>query len=99
VDLLKKIFGMDSEKTSGNAAKDRLKFVLIHDRANCSTDLLEKMRADILEVISKYMEVDEDALEMKMDKVEGEDGKEIMVPMLYANIPVKKVKKLSEQEA
>ena len=41
---------------SSEVAKDRLKLLLIHDRMNCSTELLEMMKADIIAVISKYVD-------------------------------------------
>ena len=51
------------KKSSGNVAKDRLKFVLVSDRANCSPDTMKLLRDDIIKVISKYMEIDpEDGL-------------------------------------
>ena len=42
------------KKSSGSVAKDRLKLVLVTDRANCSPDLMEQMKKDIIDVISKY---------------------------------------------
>jgi len=46
------------EKKSKNVAKDRLKLVLIHDRAMLSSGMLEQMKDDIIAVISKYVEID-----------------------------------------
>jgi cell division topological specificity factor len=81
-----------SKRTSKRVAKDRLKLVLIHDRANCSPELLEMIKTDIINVISKYMDIDEDGLDIKMGNTKSEisDG---IVPALYANIPIKKMKK------
>ena len=45
-------------KSSGDIAKDRLKLVLVSDRANCSPDVMEMIKNDIIQVISKYMEID-----------------------------------------
>ncbi|MEL7596925.1 MAG: cell division topological specificity factor MinE, partial [Clostridiaceae bacterium] len=50
MDLLKFFSGKPSSK---EVAKDRLKLILIHDRSNISPELLEMMKSDILEVISK----------------------------------------------
>ena len=44
-------------KSTGNTAKDRLKLVLVSDRAACSPDIMEKIKNDIIEVISKYVEI------------------------------------------
>ena len=45
-------------KSSGDVAKDRLKLLLVSDRANCSPDVMELIKNDIIKVISKYMEID-----------------------------------------
>lgn len=81
-----------SRKTSKRVAKDRLKLVLIHDRANCSPELLEMIKTDIIKVINKYMEIDEEGLDIKMGNTKSEitDG---IVPALYANIPIKNMRK------
>ncbi|OOB78287.1 MAG: cell division topological specificity factor MinE [Epulopiscium sp. Nuni2H_MBin003] len=77
---------------AGNIAKDRLKLVLIHDRINCSPELLEMMKADIISVISKYVEVDLDDLNIQVATIENEEYS-VMTPILSANIPIKNLKK------
>ncbi|WP_281814268.1 cell division topological specificity factor MinE [Vallitalea longa] len=81
-----------SKRTSKRIAKDRLKLVLIHDRANCSPELLEMIKTDIINVISKYMEIDEESLDIKMGNTKSEIS-DAIVPALYANIPIKDMKK------
>ena len=49
---------------SGSVAKDRLKLVLVHDRVNCSSQVLEMLKTDIIKVISNYMEIDEEELDI-----------------------------------
>ena len=64
---------MDSflrKKTSGNTAKDRLKLVLVSDRANCSPETMELIKNDIIKVISKYMEIDTDGLDIQITQME-----------------------------
>ena len=46
------------KKSSGDVAKDRLKLLLVSDRADCSPDVMEAIKNDIIQVISKYMEID-----------------------------------------
>lgn len=77
-------------KSSGDVAKDRLKFVLVSDRANCSPEVMEKIKNDIINVISKYMEIDAEGLDIQLTQTEseGDNGK---VPALYANIPIKEL--------
>ncbi|MEG0501540.1 MAG: cell division topological specificity factor MinE, partial [Cellulosilyticaceae bacterium] len=77
---------------SSNVAKDRLKLVLIHDRMNCSTELLEMMRADIIEVISKYVDIDTDEFNIEVSTMQCE-GNGSKSPVLSANIPIKNLKK------
>ena len=48
------------KKSSSNVAKDRLKMVLVSDRANCSPDIMEQIKNDIIHVLSKYVEIDLD---------------------------------------
>ena len=78
---------------SSSVAKDRLKLVLIHDRMNCSTELLEMMRADILEVISRYVDIDTEELNIEISNMEYEIGGK-KAPVLSANIPIKNLKKV-----
>ncbi len=79
------------KKSSGNVAKDRLKLVLVSDRANCSPELMEQIKNDIINVISKYVEIDAEGLDIKITQTES-DGNNGAVPALYANIPIKDLK-------
>lgn len=78
-------------KSSSNVAKDRLKLVLVSDRANCSPELMEQIKNDIINVISKYVEIDADGLDIKITQTESE-GNNGTVPALFANIPIKDLK-------
>ncbi len=75
--------GSDNSK---DQAKERLRLVLVHDRASLSPGLLESLKEDLIEVLSKYMEIDEPGLEVDFDK--NDDA-----VALVANIPVKNVKR------
>ncbi len=79
------------KKTSGDVAKDRLKLLLISDRANCSPEIMELIKNDIIKVISKYMEIDCDGLDIQITQTESE-GENGRVPALCANIPIKDIK-------
>ena len=78
-------------KTSKNVAKERLKLVLVHDRVDCSPQLLNMIKDDILKVISNYAEIEEDGLEIKMSKTRSENG-DRPVSAWVANIPRKNLK-------
>lgn len=79
-------------KSSGDTAKDRLKLLLISDRANCSPEIMEAIKNDIIKVISKYMEIDCNALDIQITQTESE-GSNGSVPALCANIPILDMKK------
>ncbi len=79
------------KKSSGSMAKDRLKLVLVSDRANCSPDLMEQIKNDIINVLSKYVEIDQNGLDIKIEQTESENNNG-SVPALFANIPIKSMK-------
>lgn len=79
------------KKASGNVAKDRLKLVLVSDRAGCSPEIMEQIKNDIIAVISKYVVIDQDGLDIKITQTESE-GNNGNVPALFANIPIKDLK-------
>ncbi len=68
-----------------------MKLLLVSDRADCSPDVMEAIKNDIIQVISKYMEIDPEGLDIQITQTESEtrNGK---VPALYANIPIKDLK-------
>ncbi|MBO5197539.1 MAG: cell division topological specificity factor MinE [Lachnospiraceae bacterium] len=78
------------KKTSSNVAKDRLKLVLVSDRAGCSPEIMEQMKNDIIAVISKYVEIDLEGLDIKI--TQEPDGNNGTVPALFANIPIKEMR-------
>ena len=93
VKFLKK-FNKKEKNTVNNskdAAKERLHLVLMQDRANVSADFLELMKQEIIEVIKKYIEVDEGAIDVRLTNKENEDGTN-GAPALYANIPILNIK-------
>ena len=79
-DVLMKIFGKN-EKKSGEIAKERLKLVLIQDRASVSPEVMEKLKNEILNVILKYMDVNKSGVEITL----ANDSDSVA---LVANIPV-----------
>ncbi len=79
------------DASSKSTAKERLHLVLMQDRANVSADFLELMKQEIIEVIKKYIEVDESAIDVRLTNKENEDGTN-GAPALYANIPILNIK-------
>ncbi|MBO5472579.1 MAG: cell division topological specificity factor MinE [Lachnospiraceae bacterium] len=74
-------------KSSREIAKDRLKILLISDRVNCSPEMMEMIKNDIAKVISKYMKIDTQTMEIQITKT-GSKGRSLKNPTLYANIPI-----------
>ncbi len=81
------MFGLFGKKKSAKTAKDRIQLVVINDRANCSPEVLNMMKQDIIEVIKKYMVIDETGLDINIE-TESHDK-----PALFVNIPIKKMRK------
>lgn len=80
------MFNFGKKKKSKSTAKDRLKLLLVHDRADVSSNLIEEMREEILQVISKYLEIDEDNTEINLTKEKN-------TARLEANMSVKSIKR------
>lgn len=84
-------------KNSRQVAKDRLKILLISDRVNCSPEMMEFIKKDITKVISKYMKIDTENMEIQISTRKGNNSKGIKAPVLYANIPILDLHKQSGQ--
>ena len=84
------LFNFKKSSKSKDVAKERLKLVLINDRSGLSPKMLEELRVEITKVISRYLEIDEESLEIQMTNTKSEDGVRV-VPALVANIPIKRV--------
>ena len=76
-----------SDVKSGETAKNRLKVAITSDRAVCSPEIMEQMKNEIIQVISKYVEIDVDGLDIKVKQMELEDGS-TPVNAVMANIPI-----------
>ena len=82
---------------SKEAAKERLHLVLMQDRANVSADFLDMMRQEIIEVIKKYIDVDEKDIDVRLTNKTNEDGT-TGAPALYANIPIAGIREEMKKE-
>ena len=85
------VFDLFKKRSSGDIAKDRLKLLLVSDRANCSPETMELIKKDVIKVIAKYMEIDCDGLDIQITQTES-DGDNGSVPALIANIPIKELR-------
>ncbi len=80
-DIINKLLGR--QESSATTARERLQLVLAHDRTDLSTETLDQMRKEILEVVAKYVEID---LEEGAVSLETEDR----MTALVANLPIKR---------
>ena len=94
----KKIGKKEQVDKSKNAAKERLHLVLMQDRAHVSADFLDMMKQEIVDVIKKYIDVDENEMDVKLENKVNEDGTS-GAPALYANIPIVGINEEKKKES
>lgn len=80
----------NNRKSSKEIAKDRLKVVLIHDRANISPEIMQCIKNEIIEVISHYMDINKQDMEISLEHDDNSVA-------LMANIPVNRIKNRGEK--
>jgi cell division topological specificity factor len=90
-ELLERLFAWRSPTKSGETAKKRLKLVIAHDRAGISPEMLESMRRDILEVVNRYVEIDQSETELSLESDQR-------VTALIANLPIRSIKRVNPPE-
>ena len=83
--MLSSLLSIFKKEKSGKVAKKRLPMVLIQDRASVSPEVMEKLRDDIIKVISKYMVINQSDMEISLENVEDSVA-------LVANIPVQNMR-------
>lgn len=81
---------LSSKPTPKEVAKDRLKLILIHDRGEIPQETIKKIKEEILDVISKYIDIQLDDVEISVSK--NDDESENASSALVANIPIKNVR-------
>ncbi|MBM7556187.1 cell division topological specificity factor MinE [Halanaerobacter jeridensis] len=85
-EAVKEIFKREDKEKSKDVAKERLRLVLVHDRMDrmgISRDVLNDMKEDLIEVISKHLEIDQKGLEINFERQDKDSV------ALEANIPIK----------
>ena len=87
-DIYNKVIGFfrqtDAEETAKDTACNRLRVVLMQDRTNLNPQLLEKMRKELIELLSKYVEMDKDALELNFEQEGEQMALMLSIPVLRA---------------
>lgn len=85
-ELLEKLLNWRISPKSGKQAKNRLKLIIAHDRAGLNPEMLEAMRRDILEVVSRYVEIDDQEMELSLESDQR-------ITALIANLPIRQIKR------
>jgi cell division topological specificity factor len=85
IDLIEKIFPWTSQTSSKEQAKQRLKLVIAHDRAGLTPEMIESMRKEIMEVIGRYVDIDQEQMEFTLESNDR-------MSALIANFPIRRVK-------
>ena len=83
-EFLDRIFGREPAKKTGIVAKERLQFILVHDRINLPPERMEAMKKEILEVIAKYVSVDNENVEIALEKRERNSALVAEIPFIKA---------------
>lgn len=100
-DIYNKVIGFfrqtDAEETAKDTACNRLRVVLMQDRTNLNPQLLEKMRKELIELLSKYVEMDKDALELNFEQEGEQMALMLSIPVLRAK-SAEDIEKALEEE-
>lgn len=86
-ELLQRLLGKEESVKSKNVAKERLQLVLVKDRCNIAPQVLESLKVDLINVISNYMEIDENGLDVTINE-------EDQTLALVANIPILRMRRV-----
>ena len=82
--FINRLFPQWGQTSSRDEVKRRLRLVLAHDRSDLPPDLMQKMQREILEIISRYVEIENDGMEFSLENKQRTTS-------LIANFPIRRV--------
>jgi cell division topological specificity factor len=89
--FLDRVLGRGIPKGSGSTAKERLQFILVHDRINLPPERLQEMKEEILAVISKYVAVNSEDVDIALQQRQRDS-------LIVAEIPFTKPHEAIEKD-
>ena len=102
-DLYNKLLGFfrqaEEEENSKDVARNRLRVVLMQDRTNLTPQILERMRSELVELLSKYLEMDKDALELNLEQDGEQMALALSIPVIRAKDEEEIQKAIEEEKA
>ena len=87
------------EENAKDVACNRLRVVLMQDRTNLTPELLQRMRKELIELLSKYVEMDKDALELNFDQEGDQMALMLSIPVIRAKDESEIEKALAKEDA
>ena len=101
-ELYNKLLGFfrqtEEEESAKDVACNRLRVVLMQDRTNLTPQLLERMRSELVELLSKYLEMDKEALELNLEQEGEQMALMLSIPVIRAKDEEEIEKALAESE-
>jgi cell division topological specificity factor len=82
IEFLKRLFG---HQGSSATAKERLRLVLMTDHLELAPDMIEAMKRDLVDVISRYVEVDREKIEVNFERQDRTLAMLANIPILSVN--------------
>ena len=86
------------EENAKDVACNRLRVVLMQDRTNLTPELLQRMRKELVELLSKYVEMDKDALELNFDQEGDQMALMLSIPVIRSKDEAEIEKALTEKD-
>lgn len=82
--MLKAIQRFFTDRSSAKVARERMQVVLMHDRMDLTPDIMDSLKNDILAVLARYMEIDQNSIRVDLEQGKGYTA-------LVSNVQVKRV--------